>query len=99
MSTIINREAIRQRQERAHAELSALCKGKRFQMSIPAQEDYDSDLLIGASLRDVHALLTAYAELLQVLQDATIDRLQLAKDRDAWEQRARDLESLCADRL
>ena len=59
----IDLDAIRARQERAHAEVSALCHGKRWQMMIPARPDDDSDLIIGASLRDIHALLAHIADL------------------------------------
>lgn len=34
----------------AHDELSRLCKGKQFRMSIPVQHD-DSDIVIGDGLR------------------------------------------------
>ena len=54
--TTLDLDAIRARQERAHAEVSALCHGKRWQMTIPARPDDDSDLIIGTSLRDIHAL-------------------------------------------
>ena len=50
-------EQIKARLGASRAELSALCKGRRFTMSIPAQRDYDSDLLIGATLSDTHALI------------------------------------------
>ena len=64
-------ELIKQRLAAARQELSALCKGRRFTMSIPAQPDYDSDLLIGATLRDTHALL----EEVEQLQKAVVGLL------------------------
>jgi len=42
----------------AHAMVSDLCTGKRkWIMSIPAQMDYDPDLVIGQALRDADRML------------------------------------------
>jgi hypothetical protein len=49
------------RNEAAHAELVALCEGKRWTMQVPARETLDSDLIIGASLADVPYLLSELA--------------------------------------
>lgn len=48
---------IKKRLDAAHAEISRLCRGGRWQMCIPAQPEYDSDLIIVAVLRDTHALI------------------------------------------
>jgi hypothetical protein len=42
----------------AQNELSALCEGKRFRMSIPV-EDTDSDMVIGDALRHALAFVRA----------------------------------------
>jgi hypothetical protein len=47
--------------ERAHEELSALCKGKRFRMSVPV-DDADSDMVIGDALRHSLAFFKAALE-------------------------------------
>ncbi len=59
----IDLDLVQARLDKARAELSALCKGKRFVMSIPAQPDYDSDLIIGAALRDLARLIKEVEEL------------------------------------
>lgn len=50
----------------ADAEISALCNGKKWRMSIPAQPDTDSDLVISAALCVASELLkrqlAAFAE-------------------------------------
>ncbi len=45
-----NIEQLKANIEAAQKELSALCHGKRFMMSIPMQQD-DPDIVIGAGLR------------------------------------------------
>jgi hypothetical protein len=63
-------EAIRANNAKAHAMVSALCKprgsagAREWLMSIPAQPDYDPDLVIGRSLNDNDHLL-AYIERLE----------------------------------
>lgn len=49
--------AIKARSEAASEEVRALCNGKRWQMTIPARRNEDSDLIIADALRDVDALL------------------------------------------
>jgi len=49
-------DAIQARADAAHAEVVALCAGKRWTMQIPARPDKDSDLVISASLADIPAL-------------------------------------------
>ena len=44
----------------AHTEVSALCNGKRWRMSIPVEHD-DSDMVIGDALRHAAAFVKAYA--------------------------------------
>lgn len=78
-------QAVRTRLDAARAELSALCKGKRWQMTVPADRKRDSDLIIAAALADIDTLLDE------------VGRAQ--RDAGMWQKRARDLESLCADRL
>lgn len=57
-------DAIRERQERAWRHVSNLCSGKaRWTMSIPARPTQDSDLVIGASLADIQALLDEVTQL------------------------------------
>jgi hypothetical protein len=58
-------DAIEKRLARAHEKLSALCRGtERFTMRVPADENYDHDLIIGAALRDADKLLVAVRSLL-----------------------------------
>jgi hypothetical protein len=52
----IDLDASAARLEKARAELSALCHGKRFLMSIPVRED-DSDRIIGNALSDMRKLI------------------------------------------
>lgn len=42
----------------AQKELSALCHGKRFRMTVPVQDD-DSDMVIGDALRHAEAFVKA----------------------------------------
>jgi hypothetical protein len=59
-------DAIEQRIKRAHEKLSALCHGdERFTMRVPADENYDHDLIIGAALRDADKLLVAVRALME----------------------------------
>jgi hypothetical protein len=59
-------DAIEQRIARAHEKLSALCRGdERFTMRVPADENYDHDLIIGAALRDADKLLMAVRALME----------------------------------
>jgi hypothetical protein len=44
--------------EKAHDEVSALCHGKRWVMSVPAREDEDSDLVIANALHKAKVLLS-----------------------------------------
>ena len=78
-------QAIQTRLDAARAELSALCKGKRWQMTVPADRSRDSDLIIAAVLSDISVLLDE------------LGREQ--RNAEMWQRRARELESLCADRL
>src|SRR5690606_5584763 len=54
---------IRERRDRAFDMISALCRPKgspgsrEWIMSIPARPDHDPDLVIGAALKDIDALL------------------------------------------
>jgi hypothetical protein len=43
--------------EKAQDEVSALCNGKRWIMSVPAREDEDSDLVIAAALHKAKQIL------------------------------------------
>jgi hypothetical protein len=57
----------------AHAEISRLCHGKRWQMTIPLDEERDSDVIIGNALRalkDRIAELEKDAERYAKLKDA-----------------------------
>lgn len=59
-------DAIERRVNAARAEVSELCHGgKRWLMTIPANEYTDSDLIIGAALRDAHKMLVALRALLE----------------------------------
>lgn len=60
----IDLDAIERRLDAAREKVGALCHGDRWTMSIPAREDYDSDLIIGAALRDAHKMLVALRSLL-----------------------------------
>ncbi len=79
-------QEIKAREEKAHQVISDLCNGRRrWIMSIPAQEDYDPDLVIGASLRDIPTLLSE------------IDRLQ--KIEKTAEEAIRILKAIGPERL
>jgi len=54
----VDLDAALAREQRARGELAAVCKegGRRWRMSIPAQPERDTDLLLAASLADVPAL-------------------------------------------
>jgi hypothetical protein len=62
-------KAIAERAEKAQQELFALCKGKKFVMSIPPMKD-DTDMLIGDSLHDIPSLLE-YIEKLEAVVNIT----------------------------
>lgn len=64
-------EAIKQRIEAARTELGEIAKqwpqpGKRFRMSIPAQPDRDSDLIIGRALKAASDLVAEVERLKSV---------------------------------
>lgn len=83
--------AIETRRQLAWDELVRLCKNPRsFTMSIPVQENYDSDRLLAHSLDDVTALVAAVRELKRgermALQEASEDArhwYDVAKQRAA----------------
>ncbi len=55
---------IKQNLEAAHKMVSDLCSGKReWIMSIPAQPDYDPDLVIGLALRDADKMVKRIEQL------------------------------------
>ncbi|HXE63196.1 MAG TPA: hypothetical protein VN519_06620 [Bryobacteraceae bacterium] len=61
-------EDVLRRNDAAHKMVSDLCHGRRdWVMSIPAREDYDPDLVIGASLRDIPEVLSEPLEALDAL--------------------------------
>lgn len=53
---LLKLESIRALIEAAHAEVSALCKGKQWRMCIPVHPA-DSDAVIGGALRKMEKLL------------------------------------------
>lgn len=64
-------EAIAARRLAAHQMVNDLCRGRReWIMSIPAQPDYDPDLVIDNSLRDIPPLLEWYRRANQVAEAA-----------------------------
>lgn len=82
------RAGIEARQQAAWDEVTDLCSGKhRWTMRVPAEEDRDSDLVIGNALRDIHALLAALAEAEQLLAESVVREDALREERDAAEQR------------
>jgi hypothetical protein len=58
-------DAVKAALEKAHTELGEICKDprNRFRMRIPAQPDYDSDLIISDALRHGDALLAEVSRL------------------------------------
>lgn len=70
-------QEIEARIEKAHAMVSALCKSRgtegtrEWVMSIPAQPDYDPDLVIGAGLRGKSKLIVEVRRLLKIETAAT----------------------------
>jgi NTP pyrophosphatase (non-canonical NTP hydrolase) len=55
----VDAENLKEKLDSASEALAALCDGTRFTMSVPAQPDYDHDLLIGAGLRAGYKALRA----------------------------------------
>lgn len=91
-------EEARRRHDAAREELSRLCHGGRFRMSIPAQPD-DSDVILGDALQALKALTEGHdpaAELVEAVEaylaaedhlDATMDdRYEVSDTRDAAEE-------------
>ena len=104
---MIDKDAIKQRNEAAHAMVHALCRPKGSQgsrewvMSIPAQPEYDPDLVIAASLRDVGELLL-HVERLEGIALKPVDvhiyehpswdmKLILAPDENSYDQARQNL--------
>jgi len=52
-------EEIRELFAAAHAEVSAVCKGKEWRMCIPVRKD-DSDILIGGAISKADKLLDVF---------------------------------------
>jgi hypothetical protein len=72
-----------ERNEKAHKMIKDLCRRKgdpesrEWIMRIPADEDYDPDLVIGASLRDVPKLLKKIETLQGALELASVQIVDL----------------------
>lgn len=81
-------DAIKTRVGDAHKMVSALCKprgsagAREWLMSIPARPDYDPDIVIDRSLRDIHALLAEVEELLAVKKSHEQQLENLAREND-----------------
>lgn len=87
---LLDLEAIETRAKRAHSEIVRLCKpGEHWRMSIPAQVDRDSDLVLSATANDAERLLEAVTQL-QARVDVLTDQVA---GRDATIQRVRDRHS------
>lgn len=65
-------DAIRKRLAAAEQEVSRLCDGGRWTMSVPVREDTDSDTALMAAVEDAEALL------------AEVERLKAEHDRALW---------------
>lgn len=74
---VFDLDEVAARNEKAHTMIKDLCrprndpKTREWIMSIPARKDYDPDLVIGASLRDVPKLSAHIREL-----EAEVERLK-----------------------
>lgn len=76
--------AIIDRNDAARQMVSDLCHGERdWIMSIPARRDWDPDLIISASLRDVRTLLLAYESMKEQLAVAAARSEQQTTDAAA----------------
>ena len=72
-------EAIKAHADKAHDHVCDIAQQKaRWRMSIPAQPDYDSDLLITSALMDVDALLAEVERLTVLYTRLDADNAQLA---------------------
>jgi hypothetical protein len=77
---MLDLEAVQKRLDAARDELSALCKGKRFLMTIPPDRNRDSDLILAATLSDIPALQAELATAHAALEDK--HRAWLAAERE-----------------
>lgn len=75
--------AIRARLVKAHEVVSDLCHGRRrWTMSVPAREDHDPDLLVGAALRDADALLAGLTATREALARCEGERDEIQRWRN-----------------
>ncbi|TDD31672.1 hypothetical protein E1287_25770 [Actinomadura sp. KC06] len=82
--------------ERAHEEIAAICKDgpSRWRMSIPAQPDRDSDLILSAGLKAGGDLLAEVERLraeLEAAREMIGDALVALPGRRSWEQLRDDI--------
>lgn len=76
---------VKQHLEAAHKMVSALCHGeRRWIMSVPAQPDYDPDLVIGQALGDADKILQLLVESNELLRSAHSIAERAGKDTN-WD--------------
>lgn len=85
----IDMEGVKARIDRAHKLIGDLCMGRqKWKMSIPADEERDSDLILSAALTDADRLIVRIEDLergLRLLRQHTAgcDRCQQVADHDS----------------
>jgi len=93
MNDLTRLETVMQRYEKALDVVVALClpKGtpgsRQWLMSIPARPDYDPDLVISASLKDIPVLYLAVKELIGAL-DSALSMLAVNASEDLYRDEA-----------
>ena len=60
-------QEVRDTVNKAQEEVAALCQGRKWRMSIPVDEEKDSDIVIDDALRNAHECLDAIADMRKAL--------------------------------
>lgn len=76
-------EEARRRHDAAREELSRLCHGGRFRMTIPAQPD-DSDVILGDALQALKALIEGHDLVPRDDTAELVEALARVLDKVAW---------------
>ncbi len=85
---------IRERAERARKTVDELCKGRAFTMSVPVDENNDTDFILYASIDDTSDLLAYIGELQGATRALIADIKRISPLASAHNSKLKHLEKL-----